>query len=78
MIKVQVYSLVSSVKTYHPILDFTPWSLDLFIRVTFQLQGEHTILQPLQCIELIVNIATSVLPGTESSEGEVPCPRTQH
>ena len=31
-IKVQVYSLISSLKIYHPNLHFTPWSLDLFIR----------------------------------------------
>ena len=77
----QVYSLISSLKTYHPTLHLTPWSLDLFIRVPFQLHGEHTVLQPFRRIELIVHIAISVLPGTESSEafeGEVPCPRTQH
>ena len=30
-IKVQVYGLISSLETYH----FTPWSLDLFVRVPF-------------------------------------------
>ena len=63
-VKVQVYSLISSLKTYHPTLHFAPWSLDLFIRVPFQLHGEHTVLQPFRRIELIVHIAISVLPGT--------------
>ena len=62
-VKVQVYSLISSLKTYHPTLDFTPWSLDLCICVPFQLHGEHTVLQPFRRIELIVHIAISVLPG---------------
>ena len=38
--KVQVYSLT----TYQPF--FFPWSLDLFMRVPFQLHREHTGLQP--------------------------------
>ena len=62
--KVQVYSLISSLKTYHPTLHLTPWSLDLFIRVPFQLHWENTVLQPFRRIELIVHIAISVLPGT--------------
>ena len=40
-VKVQVYSLISSLKTYHPNLHLTPWSLDLFIRVPFQLHGSY-------------------------------------
>ena len=60
----QVYSLISCLKTYHLTLHLTPWSLDLFIRVPFQLHGEHTVLQPFQRIELIVHIAISVLLGT--------------
>ena len=63
-VKVKVYSLKSSLKTYHPTLHLTPWSLDLFIRVTFQLHGEQTVMQPFWRIELIVNIAISDLPGT--------------
>ena len=63
-VKVQVYSLISSLKTYHPTLHLTPWSLDLFIREPFQLHREHTVLQPFRRIELIVHIAISVLPGT--------------
>ena len=59
-----VYSLISSLKTYHPTLHLTPWSLDLFICVQFQLHGEHTILQLFRRIELIVHIAIFVLPGT--------------
>ena len=61
---VKVYSVISSLKTYHPTLHFTPWSLDLFIRVPFQLHGEHTVLQPFRRFELLVHIANSVLPGT--------------
>ena len=30
-------------KTYQPSIQFTPWSLDLFIRVPFQLHGGHKI-----------------------------------
>ena len=63
-VKVKVYSLISSLKTYHPTLHLTPWSLDLFIRVPFQLPGEHTVLQSFRRIKLIVHIAISVLPGT--------------
>ena len=55
--KVQVYSLISAEFT------FTPWSMDLFIRVQFQLHVEHTVLQPFRHIEIIVHIAISVLPG---------------
>ena len=63
-VKMQVFhSLISSLKTYHRTLHFTPWSLDLLIWVPFQLPGEHTVLQPFRLIELIVHIA-SVLPGT--------------
>ena len=43
---------------------FTPWSLYLFSRVPSQLHGEHTVLQPLRRIELIIHISISVLPGT--------------
>ena len=81
------HSLISSLKSYHRTLHFTPWSLDLFIHVSFQLPGEHTVLQPFQRIELIVHIAIAVLPGrpysfspesSEAFEGEVSCPRTHH
>ena len=58
------YSLIWSLKIYHPTLRFIPWSLDLFIRVPFHLPGEHTVLQPFRRIELIVHIAISVLPST--------------
>ena len=56
----QAYSLISSLKTYHPVLHFTPWSLDLFIRVLFQLHVEQTVLQLFRRIKFIVH---SVLPG---------------
>ena len=72
------YSLILSLKNYHLILHFTPWSLDLFI----QLPGEHTVLQPFRRIELIVHIDISVLAGTHfhlsQVKGEVSCPRTHH
>ena len=58
------YSLISSLKTCHSTLHFTPWSLDLFIRVPFQLHGEHAILQPFRRIGLIVHISISVQLGT--------------
>ena len=63
-VKVLVYSLISSLKTYPPTLHFTPWSLNLLVCVPFHLPGEHTVLQPVRCIELIVHIAVSVLQGT--------------
>ena len=44
-VKVQVHSVISSLKTYHPTLHLTPWSLDLYICVPFQLHGEYTVLQ---------------------------------
>ena len=64
-VKVQVYSLISSLKIYHPTIHFTPWSLDLFIRVPFQLHEEHTVLQPFRRIKIVVHIVISVLPGTD-------------
>ena len=60
----QVYSLISGLKIYHPTSHFTRWSMDLLIRVPFQLHGEHTVLQPFLRIELIIHIAISVLTGT--------------
>ena len=56
--------ILSSQKIYHRTLHFTPWSLDLFMRVPFQLPGEHTVLQPFRRIEVILHIAISVLLGT--------------
>ena len=41
-VKLKVCSLISSLNTYHKTLHFIPWSLDLFIRVPFELHGEHT------------------------------------
>ena len=35
------------------------------MHVPFQHPGEHTVLQLFRCIELIVYIAISVLPGTQ-------------
>ena len=65
----------------------TPWSLDLFIRVPFQLHGEHTVLQPFRCIELrpyrihfhLCPTRYSFSPeSSEAFEGEVTCLSTQH
>ena len=58
------------------------WSLNRFIRVSFQLHGEHTVLQPCRHIQFIEHISLSVLPGTHSHLSQakhvrVPCPRTQ-
>ena len=80
------YSLISSLKTYHRTLHFTPWSLDLFIRVPSRLPGEHTVLQPFRRIELIVYTHCHLCPtrysfspeSSEAFEGEVSCPRTHH
>ena len=60
-VKGNAYSLISSVSS-----DFymSPSSLDLFIRVSSQLHGQNTVLQPLRYIKLIIHIAISVLPGT--------------
>ena len=61
---VYIISLISSLKTCHPTLHFTPCLLNLFICVPFQLHGEHTVLQPFRRIKPIVHITVSVLPGT--------------
>ena len=60
---------------------FTPWSLDLFIHVSFQLPGS---IQSCSSIALIAHITlwpTRYSFSPESSEafgGEVSCPRTHH
>ena len=61
-VKMEVYRMLPSLKTYQPTLHFTPWSLDLFIRVSFQIHGEHTDLQPFRRIELIVHIVLHLCP----------------
>ena len=53
-VKLQVYSLISSISTYFYM--FTPWSLDSFVCHL------NTILQPFRRIKFIIHI--SVLPGT--------------
>ena len=53
--------MISSISS--DIYIFTPWSLDLFIRVASQLNEEHTVLQPFRRIELIIHIVIGVLPG---------------
>ena len=70
-VKVKVYRMLPSLKTYQPSLHFTPWSLDLFIRVSFQLHGEHTVLQPFRHSELIVHIVLHVLLGTHLHRSQV-------
>ena len=48
-------------QVFHPTFYiFTPWLLDLFIRVPYQLHGEQTVLF-FRRIELIIHIAISVL-----------------
>ena len=62
-----LWSDISSLKTYHPTSHFylrLGRSLDLFIRVPFQLLGENTVLQPFRRIVHIVHISISALPGT--------------
>ena len=70
MVKVQVHSLISSLKTYHPTSHFYPL-------VTGPVHS-CAISTPLQ----IVHIAIYVLPGTyfhlSQVKHEVPCSRTQH
>ena len=61
-VKVQVYSLISSISS--DFLHFYSLVTGLFIRVRSQLNREHTVLQPFRRIELIIHIAISVLPGT--------------
>ena len=70
-VNVQVHSLILNLKTYQPTLHVTPWSLDLFMRVSFQLRKEHTVLQPFRRIDLIVHIGSSVLPGTHLNLSQV-------
>ena len=63
---------------------FTPWSVDLFIRVPSQLYGEQAVLQLFRRIEVTIHMITiSVLPGTHFPLSQVKhlrvmCPRTQH
>ena len=58
----QIDILIRNLKPYQPTLQFTPWSLDLFIRVSFLILKEHTVMQAFRRIELIVHIAISVIP----------------
>ena len=61
----QIYSLISSLNTYHPnLLYFTPGNWTCAISI----HGEHTVLQPFRRIELVVHIVVhiSVLQGTHS------------
>ena len=60
MVKVQVYSLISSLKTYHPTFTFHPLVTGPVHSMPFQLHGEHTALQPFRRIKLIVRITVSV------------------
>ena len=60
-VTVQVYSPISSTSSDFYI--FTPWLLDVFIRVPSEFHGDHTVLKPFRSIELSIHIAISVLPG---------------
>ena len=82
-VKVEVYSPISNLKNYHPTLHFIVWSLNLLVCVPIQLHGEHKVLQPFQCIELIIHCHCHLCPtrysfSSVAYEGEVPFPRTQH
>ena len=85
-VMVQAYSLISSLKTYHPTLHFTPWSLDLLIMCPISTPQRAYSPAAIRRIELIVHNAISVVPdiysfspeSSEEFEGEMPCPRTQH
>ena len=63
-VNLQSQAYVKSEDLSSVFLQFTPSSLDLLLRVPFQLHGVHTVLQLFWRIELIVYIAISVLPGT--------------
>ena len=52
-------------------MTFIPWSLDLLIRVSFQLNGDHTVLQPFLHIELIIHIVISFPPDIDSHLSQV-------
>ena len=57
--------LQSNIKSEDLSSDFTFYPLVTgLIRVPFQLNGEHTVLQPFRRIELIIHIAIYILPGT--------------
>ena len=57
-----MFLCLSILKTYqHTLLHFTPWSLDMFIHVLFQLHREYTVLQPFRSITIIVHITISVV-----------------
>ena len=58
-VKVQVYSLISNISSDFYI--FTPWSLDLFIRVPSQLHGEHSP-AAISAQQTIIHISIFVLP----------------
>ena len=57
-----LYDTVNSCNNIDDAWD-THWSLDLLIRVQFQLHEEYTVLQPFRRIELIAHIAMFVLSG---------------
>ena len=60
------FRMLPRLKTYQQSLHFTLWLLDLFIRVSFQLHGEHTVLQPFRRIESIVHILLHLCPNRYS------------
>ena len=62
----QVYSLISSLKTYHRLFTFYPLVTEPFhpCAISTPQTAWPTVLQPLRRIELMVHIAIPVLPGT--------------
>ena len=84
-VNVQVYSLISSLKIHHPTLHFTPWSPDLFIRVSFSTPRRAYSPSAISA-HLTYRTHCHLCPtrysfspeSSEAFEGEVPCPRTHH
>ena len=68
-VTVQGYNLISSISS--DFYMFTHWSLNMFIRASSQLHGEHTVLQPFRRIEFVIHIAVSVLPDSHFQMGQV-------
>ena len=81
-VKVQVYSLISSLKTYHPTLHLTPghWicSFVCHFNSTESIQSCSRF-GALNLSYTLPSLSCSFSPeSSEAFEGEVPCPRTHH
>ena len=70
-VKVQVYSLILSLKTLHPTLDFYPLVTEPVRSFAISTRRRHKVLQPFRRIELIVHIDIFVLPGTHLNPSQV-------